>query len=51
GADRVMFGADYPMWKPQLDIDCLMEMGLTDSEYRRIFWDNAAKVFGLEETR
>ena len=51
GADRVMFGADYPMWKPQLDIDCLMEMGLSDSEYRRIFWDNAAKVFGLEETR
>ena len=50
GADRVMFGADYPMWKPQLDIDCLMEMNLTDNEYRRIFWDNAARAFGLEET-
>ena len=47
GADRVMFGADYPMWNPQPDIDCLMEMGLAEDEYRRIFWDNAAKVFGL----
>ena len=45
GADRVMFGADYPMWNPQLDIDCLLEMGLTDEEYRKIFWDNAARVF------
>jgi hypothetical protein len=47
GAERVMFGADYPMWHPQPDIDCLMEMGLAEEEYRRIFWDNAAEVFGL----
>lgn len=47
GADRVMFGSDYPMWKPQPDIRCLMEMGLTEDEYRRIFWDNAANIFGL----
>ena len=49
GADRVMFGSDYPMWKPQPDIDCLIEMGLTDHEYRRIFWDNAADIYGLGE--
>lgn len=47
GADRVMFGTDYPMWKPQPDIDCLMEMNLAEDEYRRIFWNNAASVFGL----
>ena len=47
GTDRIMFGSDYPMWDPQPDIDCLMEMGLTEDEYRRIFWDNAANVFGL----
>ena len=48
GAERVMFGSDYPMWHPQHDIDCLMEMGLTENEYCRIFWDNAANVFGLK---
>ena len=42
-----MFGSDYPMWKPQADIQCLLEMKLTEDEYSRIFWDNAAKVFGL----
>ncbi|MBR6165894.1 MAG: amidohydrolase [Clostridia bacterium] len=47
GADRVMFGADYPMWHPQQEINCLMEMGLQEDEYRRIFWDNAAEIFGL----
>ena len=49
GADRVMFGADYPMWNPKPDIDCLLEMGLAEDEYRRVFWDNAADVFGLGE--
>ena len=47
GAERVMFGSDYPMWHPQQDIDCLLEMGLSENDYRMIFWDNAAKVFGL----
>ena len=47
GADRVMFGSDYPMWNAQPEIDCLLEMALTEDEYRRIFWDNAAILFGL----
>ena len=47
GAERVMFGADYPMWHSQPEIDSLLEMDLTEEEYRRIFWDNAAAVFGL----
>ena len=46
GAERILFGTDYPMWKPQLDIDCLLQMELKDDEYRRIFWDNAVSVFG-----
>ena len=49
GTDRVMFGSDYPMWKPRPDIDCLLEMGLTEDEYRRVFWDNAAELFGLAD--
>ena len=47
GVDRVMFGADYPMWHSQPEIDCLMEMELAEEDYRRIFWDNAARIFGL----
>ena len=47
GPDRVIFGADYPMWHSQPEINSLLEMGLTEGEYRRIFWENAADVFGL----
>ena len=47
GADRVMFGADYPMWDPQPEIQRLTDMRLTEDEYRRVFWDNAVSVFGL----
>lgn len=47
GVERVMFGSDYPMWHPQQDIDTLLKMGLTENEYRMIFWDNAANLFGL----
>lgn len=45
--DRVMFGTDYPMWAPQPDIDCLLGMGLGDGDYQKIFWDNAAALYGL----
>ena len=47
GADRVMFGTDYPMWNAQPEIDCMLEMALNEDEYRRIFWDNVANLFGL----
>ena len=42
-----MFGTDYPMWDPQPDIDRLLEMKLSEEDYRRIFWDNAANIVGL----
>ncbi len=47
GADRVMFGTDYPVWNPKPEIECLLDMELEEDEYRRIFWDNAVRVFGL----
>ena len=46
GADRVLFGTDYPMWRQKEEIDALLRLDLTDGEYRRIFWDNAAALFG-----
>lgn len=47
GADKVLFGTDYPMWIPQNEIDELMKLGLSDEDYRKIFSENAKKVFGL----
>jgi predicted TIM-barrel fold metal-dependent hydrolase len=47
GADKVLFGTDYPMWIPQNEIDELMKLELSDEDYRKIFSENAKKVFGL----
>ena len=46
GAERVLFGTDYPMWRQGEEIEALLRLDLTDAEYRRIFWNNAAALFG-----
>lgn len=47
GADRVLFGSDYPMWLPDKEIDSVLSLGLSDSELKKIFSENAIKVFDL----
>jgi predicted TIM-barrel fold metal-dependent hydrolase len=47
GADRVLFGTDYPMWIPQNEIDALLSLDLSDEEYRMIFSENVKKIFTL----
>lgn len=47
GADRVLFGSDFPMWDPKKELDFLLSLGLTDDEYRMILAENAEKVCGL----
>lgn len=48
-ADKVLFGADYPMWNPKGEIERLSSLPLTDEEKEKIFHLNAERVFGLEE--
>ncbi len=47
GVDRVLFGADYPMWKAKPDIDFLLDLNLSDSDYEKIFSKNAMKVYNI----
>lgn len=46
GADRVVFGTDYPMWSAADSIDEILSLGLTDSELERIFSGNAKRIIG-----
>ncbi len=48
GIERVMFGTDYPLWQQKPEIDYLLGLGLTEEEYDRIFWKNAAELYGIE---
>ena len=49
GTDRVLFGTDYPMWSPSTEIERFMGLGYDDETNQKILYDNAVKVFGIEE--
>ncbi|NLG24859.1 MAG: amidohydrolase [Clostridiales bacterium] len=48
GADRVLFGSDYPMWPLQGELDRLRTLNLTADELERILYKNAEQLLGLE---
>ena len=48
GAERVLFGTDYPMWRPEEELQRFFAMGLTDEENELILHKNAERLFGIE---
>ena len=47
GADRVMFGTDFPFWNQKPDIDYLLGLELGEEEYEKIFWKNVTGLFDI----
>lgn len=47
GAQRVLFGTDYPMWSPVRELDRFMTLPLSDEERRMILSENVRKVYDL----
>ena len=47
GADRVMFGTDYPMWTYDEDLAKIRRLPLSEEEKEKIFFKNAEKVFKI----
>ena len=47
GADRVLFGTDFPMWRPKEELDRFYALGLSRAEERKILYGNAAKLLHL----
>ncbi|MBR7133822.1 MAG: amidohydrolase [Clostridia bacterium] len=48
GADRVLFGTDYPMWDINREIEAILSIGLDENEIMSILNINAKKLFDLE---
>jgi hypothetical protein len=48
GADRVLFGTDFPMWKPKTELDTFMTIEMPDSDRRAILAENAKRVFKIK---
>ena len=48
GVDKVLFGTDYPMWNPTEEVERFLKIGLTEEENRKIFSENAKKLFNIK---
>lgn len=46
GAERFLFGTDYPMWKPRDAVEQVMQLGLDESTLTRIFSGNFERLLG-----
>lgn len=46
GAERVVFGTDYPMWTAQQSIEDVMSLGLRDNKLELVFSKNAKRLLG-----
>jgi predicted TIM-barrel fold metal-dependent hydrolase len=47
GADRVMYGSDYPMCDPTHELNEMMHCELTDDELDKVLWRNASAFCGV----
>ena len=47
GADRVLFGTDYPMWRAEDEIGHLLSLGLTEDECSAIFAGNVKRLLEI----
>lgn len=45
--DKVLYASDYPMYPQKEEINTILEMGFSENEYKKIFSENAKKVFSL----
>ena len=44
GAERMVFGSDFPMWDPAHELEVLLSMGFSDEEYELMLNGNAKKI-------
>ena len=48
GADRVLFGSDYPAVSLKKEAEKIEKLSLTEEEKEKIFHLNAEKLLGIE---
>lgn len=48
GYDRILFGADYPMWSPTVELENLRACDFSQAAYEKMLWRNAECFLGLD---
>lgn len=49
GAERVLFGTDYPMFLPSNELPDFLALGFTEDEYRLMLHDNACRLYHITD--
>ena len=47
GADRILFGTDFPLWDPVTEVERFMSIGLGNEEMEKIAYKNAERFLGV----
>lgn len=47
GAERVLFGTDFPMWSPKAELERFMALPLDERERNLILSENAKRIYGI----
>ena len=47
GADRLLFGTDFPMWDSSEELERFMSVPMSDSDREKIFYSNAAALLKI----
>ena len=47
GADRVVFGTDFPMWRQEDELKFLFSLGLSDNQLENILAKNIERVLKI----
>ena len=48
GANRVIWGTDYPMWDASIEMEYFDKLELTDEERNLILYENAARLLHID---
>ena len=51
GADRIIYGTDYPMWKFGEELKRFSALELNDIDKQKILYKNACKLFKIDESK
>lgn len=51
GIEHLLLGSDFPQMSLKQAVDALERLPLTDEEKRKIRWDNANRLFGLDRAK
>lgn len=46
GPERLVFGSDFPLWDPAVEVKRFLDLGLTDQETEQIAWKTAQRILG-----